>query len=290
MSRWASSLAALSIFAFSILSSCTSTVNPDENSNANANDNGSANDNGTANDNSSSDDVTLTIQFDAPGVGSARVVGFVNQGNVLRADAESTITPWAFNTSFDPGGSNGASYVYPRGTQICLVCSESETVISPTNTGVSPTPTTTAGQFVDWQGDFQAADVGSDAGILFFTLNENRTITAHFELMHGVVIRSQGGAAGTGTSVDIEFLEQTPFTIPPLQFGNSTGVNFVGTGLTGQQGQIGKFYFARDGTMIKFTVPSPSPFTSWSGDGAISGREVTFTFGQRTQIVDLDWP
>jgi len=284
MSRWALLLVVLALPLVSLGTSCTPGPMPGDDTNDNTD-----NTNGDTNDNTSGGDAILNIQFDAPGTAYVRVVGFVNKGNLDRSESESTTTPWAFNDSYDPGGSNGASHVYPKGTQICLICSESEGISSPANTGVPPQQTT-AGQFVDWQGDTQGASIGNDAGILFFTLNEDRTITARFKVMQGVVIRSQGGANGTGTQLDIDFLAQAPLTIPPRFTGNSRGVGMVGTGLTGQQGQIGKWYFFRDDTVLKFTVPPTAPFTSWSGDGSIGGREVTFTFGQRMQTVDLNWP
>lgn len=282
MTRWGIAAVVASLPVWALFLSCTPPPNGDGDS-ADPNDNGNG---GTPSEN-----VRLTVQFDAaPGVAFVRVVGFVNKGNIDRSEAESSVTPWDFNTSFDPGGFNGAAYDYPRGTQICLICSESEAISSPANTGVAPVPVPTAGQFVDWQGDTQGAGGGGDAGILFFTLNENRTITARFIPMQAVVIRSQGGANGTGTTLDIDILNQAPLTIPPQHTGNSRGVGIVGTGLTGQQGLIGKFHYFRDGTVIKFTVPDDAPFTGWSGDGAIGGRVVTFTFGQRTQTADLAWP
>lgn len=283
-------LVSLGVIAGMVCCTPTPTPNGNENSaNSNSSDNGNSNGSTNANGNSNSSSVILTIQFDVPApVSSVSVAGFVNKGNVDRSEAGDPI-PWDFRDAFIAGNPSGGVHVYPRGTVITLICAESEVISSPSNTGVSPVPVPMAGQFVDWQGDVLGAG-GNDAGSLFFTLNESRTITARFAPMHGVVLRWQGGANGTGTSLDTDYLAQAPLTIPPRQTGNSRGTNVVGTGLTGQQGLIGKFHYFRDGTVVKFTVPAGAAFTSWSGDGAISGREITFTFGGRTQIADLNWP
>lgn len=288
-------LVAVAVLPFSaLLPSCVmpppggnqNSANTNANSAANVNANGGST--GNTNTNSGAN-AALTIQFDAPATVSAvSVAVFVNKGNVDRSEAGDPI-PLDFRANFEPNSSSTVTRSFPRGTVICLVCDESDAISSPFNTGVSPVPVPQAGQFVDWIGDTQSLG-GGDAGILFFTLNENRTITARFTAMHAVILRSVGGANGTGTSLDIDYLAQAPLTVPPQHIGNTRGGNVVGTGLTGQQGLIGKFHYFRDGTIVKFTVPAPAPFTSWSGDGAISGREITFTFGQRTQTADLAWP
>ncbi|MDX2198236.1 MAG: hypothetical protein SF069_04595 [Phycisphaerae bacterium] len=290
--------AAVCLFIFALVPACPPPPTPDGNENssntntntntnsANGNANSSTSTNGNAN---SGGNVTLTVLIEAPSVTpSLGVAIYVNKGNVDRAEADDPIAR-DFSVNFFSGETIGSSpRSFPRGTQITLICDESDEISSPFNTTVSPP--LIAAQFLDWQGDVSGAG-GNDAGALFFTLNENRTITARFGLMNGVIIRSVGGANGTGTLLDIDFLERAPFTIPPqFLFGNSRNGNVVGTGLTGQQGQIGRFHFARDGTVIKFTVPMGAAFTSWSGDGAISGREITFTVGNRTQTADLAWP
>lgn len=272
----------VSLSALSVLPCCTQTPPPAGNSNTNSNSNANVNANGNA-------DVSLMVRIDAPAtVAFVSVMGFVNKGNVDRSEASDPI-PFDFRATFDSTGCCGHFGTYPRGTVITLICNESEAITSPGSSGVSPVPVPLAGQFVDWQGDTQGAG-GNDSGSLFFTLNETRTITARFVPMHGVVLRWQGGANGTGSDLFTDYLVQAPLTIPPRFTGNSRGQNVVGTGLTGQQGLIGAFYYFRDGTVVKFTVPAGAAFTSWSGDGAISGREITFTFGGRTQIADLDWP
>lgn len=235
----------------------------------------------------------LKIEFDvAPGVANVRVAYFLDKGNVGRSTAGDPIQ-WTDRATYDAGGTSGGNYVVPHGAQVVLVCDENEAISSPANTGVDPVPSVAQGQFLDWQGDTQGATGGDDAGILNFTMNEDRTITARFGVMSSVVIRSLGGAQGTGTAVDIDIGNQTSLTIPPRPIPNSKGVGMVGTGLTGQQGKIGKFHFFRDGTTIKFTVPASSPFTAWSGDGQIGGRTVTFKFGEpgkTAQTAELNWP
>lgn len=281
MSRWILVFVSAVLFGSLFGSSCTNMPGPG---------NMNTNDNNNGNDNTSNGPHALKIQFDAPtGVSNVRVAVFVDKGSVDRSEAGDPI-PWTHRTSYDPSGTNGATYSIPHGSHVCLVCDENPATSSPANTGVDPLPVVTLGQFVDWQGDTQGATGGNDAGILNFTMTGDRTITARFSLMYGVVIRSQGGANGTGTSLDIDIENQAPLTLPPQHLGNSRNVNIVGTGLTGQQGKIGKYHYFRDGTTIIFTVPTAAPFTSWSGDGAIGGRTVTFTFGARTQTADLNWP
>ena len=268
-------------------------ANSGHNVNANTAANNNANTGSSGNSNSnSSENVTLSIRFDVtPANGPfVRVLVFVNKGLLDRfdvGDGDPNTPVEDFQARFSQGG-GGLTQSFPRGTQICLICDESEEISSACNNGLPPV--SVAAQFAEYQGDTQGASGGADPGVLFFTLNENRTITARFVPMHAVIVRSVGGANGTGTNMDIQVLSRNPLTVPPLIPFILTGCNVVGTGLTGQQGQIGVFHFARDGTVIRYTVPDDKPFISFSGDGAIGGRSVTFTFGQRTQTADLDWP
>lgn len=237
-------------------------------------------------------EATLTINIQATvRTAAVRVVGFVNKGNVARADSESSVTPWDFTATYVMGGSTAGSsrsvIPFPVGTEITLVADEGTfpglTLNTAVNLNLSDTsffPSLPA-QFVRWEGDTTGASTGSDKGVLYLILDGDRTIDAVFTDMNALRIGVVGGADGGGTVLDIDVMS-LPLSIPPVQPGNTRGANIVGTILTGQSGEIGVFGFYNDGTVITFRVPADWPFTSWNGDGAISGRSITMIFGQGT--------
>lgn len=262
----------------------TSTPGGDD---ANGNSPSDTNQNGGTSD----ENVTLRVQITAPpNPGLVQVIGLVDRGSVTRAAASAAGT-WDFRASLSATGGGVFTSSFPRGTTVCLICDESEFVLSPDNAGVPPPEGNFHLQFKGWTGDTATAEVGDDAGILVLNLDRDRTVTAEFTRMHAVIVRSIGGAMGTGTDLFVEVPSQEGLTVPLVEFpGEGSLRRLVGTGLTGQQGQIGKWFYFRDGTVIELTIPDPNPFISWTGDGAISGRRVTLTFGGRDQTVDVNWP
>lgn len=225
----------------------------------------------------------MTLNLTAsPRTSAARVVGFVDQGNVHRADAESQVTPWGFTADFSQGGTNRTVVAYPSGTEITLIADELHfpgVALGSFDAGASTVPA----QFVEWRGDFTSGDLGSDKGVLHFVLDDDRTIEAHFADMNPLTMHVVGGADGSGTSLDVDVITE-PLTIPPVVPGNSRGLNVSGTILAGNSGAIGLWGYFNDGSRVTLTVPEGSPFTSWSGDGAISGRSVTITHGEGGEV------
>ena len=266
--------------------SCVSNSSGDSNSPPGDNSNGSSGDG--ANDNSSGT-VTLRLNLRATARTSAvRVVGFVNRGSVHRADAESSVTPWDFAATYTMGSSATNSSlttkVLQRGDTVCLVADEIASPTITTNTAANLNIDdltyfpSLPGQFLRWEGDLTTSSIGSDKGVVTITMSEDRSIDAVFGDTSLIRIFTIGGATGTGTTLDIDF-ETTPLTIPPVQPGNLRNVNIVGSILTGQAGQLGITGFLNDGSKITYTVQPTAPFTSWSGDGQISGRTITVTYG-----------
>jgi len=269
--------------------------NANDNSSSNVNGGGDANGNssGDTNQNSGSTGGNVTFRVEIatpPNQGLVQVLGFVDKGSVTRAAASASGT-WDFRASRLNGEGGVFTSSFPRGTTICLICNESEFVLSADNAGVPPPAGIFHLQFKQWIGDFTTGYVGDDQGILVLTLDRDLTITAEFVAMNAVIVRSFGGAQGTGTDLFVEVPSQEGLTVPIVEFpGEGSLRRLVGTGLTNQQGQIGKWFYFRDGTVIELTVPDPKPFISWTGDGAIAGRRVTLTFGGRDQTVDVNWP
>jgi len=234
---------------------------------------------------------TLTLNILATArTGVVRVVGYENQPNITRADTATTA--WDFDSSYSMGNHPGTSsqriFSFAPGTQITLVADElnvpgvtlnASVILDLNDTTLFPS---IPAQFVEWGVSEVGTAEGSDKGILHFTMDRDRTIDAVFQDMNALRIGVVGGVTGTGTTVDMEIMS-TPLTIPPEIPQGFTGGNIVGTIFTGQAGEIGIFGFYNDGTVVTFTVPAPAPFTSWSGDGAISGRSITLTFGQGTE-------
>lgn len=126
--------------------------------------------------------------------------------------------------------------------------------------------------------------MGADKGVLFFTMELDRTIIARFDDMDLLEVHVIGGADGAGTLLDYDYLAQAPLTIPPRHTANARNINVVGTILSGQSGAIRLSGFANDGTVMQLCIPAGQRFTSWSGDGVISGRCVTVTFGMGTNV------
>lgn len=176
---------------------------------------------------------------------------------------------------------------FTPGTEICLVVDESNDLGTPEGS-FDPNASIVPAQFIDWEGDIQDSQQGSDKGVIFFTMEADRTIVARLEPKVPLIVRTDGGADGTGTAVETEFLFQNPLTIPPVHTGNTTA-SIAGTGLTGQAGIIQLNGWFNDATQLRLCVPPGAAFTAWSGDGAVSGRCVDLTFANGAEVL-LQWP
>lgn len=253
--------------------------------NTNGNDDGGANNDNGSGDPGGSDNefLTLTVELDVTErTPYARVVAFINKGLVHRADAAPELVAWDYDTTYVNGDASPFVRRFTRGTEICLMADES---VGGFNPEFDPDPTSLVpAQFVEWAGDVTASPTGaSDKGVLFFTLTNNERIIARFKDMERLAVHVVGGADGTGSLVEYRLLLQAPLTIPPQQTGNFDG-NIVGTILTGQSGLVEQSGFFNDGTQLMMTVPAGEAFTSWSGDGAASGRSTTVTFGEGVDV------
>jgi hypothetical protein len=256
---------------------CGTTSPPGENNNANQNQN-------SANDNGDGTAVALTVRPMLQRRASAgRVVGFVNKGQVSRADAESTITPWDFNVSSLQTGASQFRGTFDVGTTITLVADE--LYFPGTSSGATdPNAPSVPAQFVSWEGDTltDSADPASDKGVLSFTLNEDREIDAIFDESYLLTIRVSGGPSGTLLNYDVR---STPLIIPFVQPGNARNINIVGVSPEDPDQPMRLWGYFNNSTVITFTVPEPWPFTSWQGLGNLQGRTIEVTMAQPSNLL-----